>query len=234
MEEILNKEVKEATKKKFYKDLENKVRLVFFTQEPKRLIVPEHLKGQECLFCKETRQLLTEVCSLSEKIGLEILDFQGDKEMASVYGIDKIPATIILGEKDYGLRFFGIPSGYEYTSLVEAIIDVSKGKTNLSQNTKEALKAIQMDIHIQVFVTPTCPYCAMAVRFGHQFALECERIKADMIESTEFPHLAQKYSVFGVPKTIINETISIDGAVPEETFLENVLKATTRESQGLK
>lgn len=234
MEEILNKEVKEATKKKFDEDLENKVRLVFFTQEPKRLIVPEHLKGQECLFCKETRQLLTEVCSLSEKIGLEILDFQGDKEMASVYGIDKIPATIILGEKDYGLRFFGIPSGYEYTSLVEAIIDVSKGKTNLSQNTKEALEAIQMDIHIQVFVTPTCPYCAMAVRLGHQFALECERIKTDMIESTEFPHLAQKYSVFGVPKTIINETISIDGAVPEETFLENVLQATTRESQDLK
>jgi glutaredoxin len=91
-----------------------------------------------------------------------------------------------------------------------------------------------MDIHIQIFVTPTCPYCAMAVRFGHQFALECERIKADMIESTEFPHLAQKYSVFGVPKTIINETIFIDGAVPEETFLENVLKVTTRESQGSK
>jgi len=234
MEEILNKEVKEATKKKFDEDLENKVRLVFFTQEPKRLIVPEHLKGQECFFCKETRQLLTEVCSLSEKIGLEIFDFQGDKEIASVYGIDKIPATIVLGEKDYGLRFFGIPSGYEYTSLIEAIIDVSKGKTNLSQSAKEALNAIQMDIHIQVFVTPTCPYCAMAVRLGHQFALECERIKADMIESTEFPHLVQKYSVFGVPKTIINETISIDGAVPEETFLENVLKATTRESQGLK
>ena len=234
MEEILNKEVKEATKKKFDEDLENKVRLVFFTQEPKRLIVPEYLKGQECLFCKETRQLLTEVCSLSEKIGLEIFDFQGDKEMASVYGIDKIPATVVLSEKDYGLRFFGIPSGYEYTSLVEAIIDVSKGKTNLSQNTKEALKAIQMDIHIQVFVTATCPYCTMAVRFGHQFALECEWIKADMIESTEFPHLAQKYSVFGVPKTIINETISIDGAVPEETFLENVLKAKTRESKGSK
>jgi glutaredoxin-like protein len=234
MEEMLNKEVREATKKKFDEDLENKVKLVFFTQEPKRLIVPEHIKGQECLFCKEARQLLTEVCSLSEKISLEILDFQGDKEIASGYGIDKIPATLVLGEKDYGLRFYGIPSGYEYTSLIEAIIDVSKGNTNLSQSTKEALGAIQMDIHIQVFVTPTCPYCSMAVRFGHQFALECEQIKADMIETTEFPYLAQKYSIFGVPKTIINETISIDGAVPEETFLENVLKATSKEHQDSK
>ena len=74
----------------------------------------------------------------------------------------------------------------------------------------------------------------MVVRFGHQFALECDRIKADMIESTEFPYLAQKYSVFGVPKTIINETISIDGAVPEETFLKNVLKAINKESQSTK
>ena len=234
MEEMLRREVKEATKKKFDEEIENKVKLVFFTQEPKRLIVPKHLKGQECLFCRETRQMLTEVCSLSEKIDLEIFDFEGDKEQVSVYRIDKIPATVVSGEKDYGLRFFGVPSGYEYTSLVEAIIDVSKGKTSLSQKTKETLKTIQKDIHIQVFVTPTCPYCPMVVRFGHQFALECDRIKADMIESTEFPHLAQKYSVFGVPKTIINETISIDGAVPEETFLKNVLKAINKESQSTK
>ncbi|MFQ6109721.1 MAG: thioredoxin family protein, partial [Candidatus Aminicenantales bacterium] len=71
----------------------------------------------------------------------------------------------------------------------------------------------------------------MAVRLGHQFALESERIRADMVESTEFPHLAQKYSVFGVPKTVINETISVDGAVPEETFLENVLRAVSQEER---
>ena len=181
MEEILNKDVREATRKKFNEEIENEIKLVFFTQEPKRLVVPEHLKGQECLFCRETRLLLTEVCSLSDKINLEILDFEGDKEKASVYGIDKIPATVVLGEKDYGLRFFGIPSGYEYTSLVEAIIDVSKGKTSLSQNTKEALRIIRKDIHIQVFVTPTCPYCPVAVRLGHQFALECDRVTTDMI-----------------------------------------------------
>lgn len=231
---MLIQEVKEATRKKFDEEMEEKVTLVLFTQEPSRLIVPEHLKGQECLFCKETRQLLSEISSLSDRIDLEIYDFEGDKEKSSAYGIDKIPATLILGKKDYGLRFFGIPSGYEYTSLVEAIIDVSKGKTSLSQKTKQALKTIEKDIHIQVFVTPTCPYCPMAVRLSHQFALECERIKADMVESTEFPHLALKYSVFGVPKTIINETTSVDGAVPEETFLESVLKAIATESEAPK
>jgi len=223
--EILNKEVIEATKKKFGEELENSVTLIFFTQEPSRLVVPEHLKGQECLYCKETRQLLEEVSALSDKIKLNIYDFEGDKEKANEYGIDKIPAIIILDEKDYGIRFFGIPSGYEYGSLIETIVDVSKGKTSLSQKTKDALKGIDKEIHIQVFVTPTCPYCPMAVRLGHQFALESPLIKSEMVESTEFPHLAQKYSVLGVPKTVINETIFIEGAVLEEAFLENVLKA---------
>jgi len=223
--ELLNKEVAEATKKKFNEEMEEKVTILFFSQEPSRLVVPDHLKGQECLFCKETRELLDEVSRLSDKIDLVVYDFLADKEKAAEYGIDKIPAIIIQRKEDYGIRFFGIPSGYEYTSLIEAVIDVSKGKTSLSQKTKEALKDIDKDIHIQVFVTPTCPYCSMAVRLGHQFALESPRITADMVESTEFPHLAQKYNIFGVPKTVINENVFLEGAVPEETFLEHVLKA---------
>jgi glutaredoxin-like protein len=223
--EILNKEVIEATKKKFGEELENSITLIFFTQEPSRLALPEHLKGQECMFCKETRQLLGEVSALSDKIKLTIYDFEGDKDKVNEYGIDKIPATVIMNKKDLGIRFFGIPSGYEYASLIETIVDVSKGKTGLSQKTKDALQGIDKDIHIQVFVTPTCPYCAITVRLGHQFALESPFLKSEMVEATEFPYLAQKYKVFGVPKTVINETIFIEGAVPEETFLEQVLKA---------
>jgi glutaredoxin-like protein len=223
--EILNKEVKNATQKKFNEEMEKKVTLLLFTQEPSRLVVPDHLKGQECLFCKETKELITEVSSLSDKIELIVYDFVSDKEKAEEFNIDKIPAVLLQGEEDLGIRFFGIPSGYEYTSFIEAIVDASKGKTGLNQKTKDALQAIDKDIHIQVFVTPTCPYCTTAVRLGHQFALESPHIKADMVESTEFPHLAQKYKVFGVPKTIINETLSVEGAVPEETFLEHVLKA---------
>jgi glutaredoxin-like protein len=229
--EILNKEVAEATKKSFDEKMEEKVTLLFFTQEPSRLVVPDHLKGQECLYCKETREMLNEVSRLSDKIELNVYDFLADKEKAEEYGVDKIPAIVILGKEDYGIRFFGIPSGYEYMSLIESIIDVSKGKTGLSQKTKDALKDIDKDIHIQIFVTPTCPYCGMAVRLGHQFALESSRIKADMVESTEFPHLAQKYSILGVPKTVVNENVFIEGAVPEETFLEHVLKALDPQEQ---
>ncbi len=223
--EMLNKEIKEATKKRFDEGLETKVTLLFFTQEPRRLVVPEYLKGQECLFCRETRAMLEEVRALSDKIELVVYDFLGDREKTAEYKIDKIPATAVMGKEDYGIRFFGIPSGYEYTSLVETIVDVSKGKTSLSQKTKDALKAIESDVHIQVYVTPTCPYCTLAVRLAQQFALESTRIRADMVEATEFPHLVQKYNVLGVPKTVINENTFIEGAVQEEVFLEHVLKS---------
>lgn len=223
--DILTKEVREATEQKFSETLVNKVKIIHITQEPNRLILPDHLKGQECMFCKETKSLLREVCSLSEKIELILYDFLADAEKAEEYNIEKIPATIITGNTANNVRIFGIPSGYEYISLIEAITDASKGNTNLKPETIEALRAIDKPIHIQTFVTPTCPYCTMSVRLGHQFALESSRIVADMVEATEFPHLAQKYNVIGVPRTIINESITVEGAVPEEVFLENVLKA---------
>jgi glutaredoxin-like protein len=229
--EILTKQVSEATQKRFTEELTDPVTLIHFTQEPSRLILPDHLKGHECMFCKETKALLNEVCSLSDKLNLVIYDFSADTDKAEEHGIDKIPATIITRNTMTNLRFFGIPSGYEYTSLIEAIVDASKGATSLKPETKEALRALYRDIHIQTFVTPTCPYCTMSVRLGHQMALESPRIVADMIESTEFPHLAQKYQVVGVPRTVINESITIEGAVPEETFLENVLKVVHTEEQ---
>jgi glutaredoxin-like protein len=222
---LLNSAVREATRKKFEAEMAAEVTLFHFTQEPSRLILLNPVGGQECFFCKETKQLLEEVAACSDKLELVVYDFKADKAKADEFGIDKIPATVVMAEKDAGIRIFGIPSGYEYTSLIEAVIDISKGQTSLTPKTKEALQAIDRDIHIQVFVTPTCPYCSIAVRLAHQFALESTFIKADMIESTEFPHLANKFNVYGVPKTVVNDTISFEGSVSEETFLENVLKA---------
>jgi len=164
--EILNDEVREATKKKFDDNLEEPVTLVHFTQEPSRLILPDSLRGQECHFCKETKALLQEVCSLSDKLVLEIFDFTGNKTEVEEFGVDKIPVTIVTQGASKNFRFFGIPSGYEYASLVEAIVDVSKGTTSLDDKTKEALKSVEEPIHIQTFVTPTCPYCTTAVRLG--------------------------------------------------------------------
>ncbi len=139
--------------------------------------------------------------------------------------MDKIPAVAVVGAEDYGVRFYGIPSGYEFTSLLHAIKSVAAGKPELSEETLQALAEIAEPVHMQVFVTPTCPYCPQAVVLAHHMAVASPMIRADMVEATEFPHLATKYQVMGVPRTVINETVHVEGAAPEPMVLEKLQEA---------
>ena len=196
-------------------ELERNVKLVFFTQD------------FECESCRQTHELLNELADLSDKMSLRVYDFIEDKEFVAKYQIDKIPALAVEGEKDYGIRYFGTPAGYEFAALLENIRDVSTGTVDLSQETVEELQEINSLIHIQVFVTPTCPYCPRAVRTAHKLAQANDWIQADMISAVEFPHLANKYDVFSVPKVIINEGIEFEGALPEKHFVQHVLMAAS-------
>lgn len=223
--EILNATVRDATRKKFEEELVGPVKLLHFSRESSRLILPGSMRGEDCPFCDETRRLLEEVAALSDRVSLEIVDIKENPARAGSFGIEMIPATIVMDAEDRGIRIYGIPSGYEYVSLLGAVLDVSRGRTSLAPETKAALQAVTKNIHIQVFITPTCAFCSAAVRLAHQFALESPFIRADMIESMEFPDLADRFQVRGVPKTVVNGTIAFEGAVPEAVFLENVLKA---------
>ena len=202
---------KEILKNRFKENLVDPVKIVMFTQEI------------ECRFCSDTRQLVQELAGLSDNISLELYDFVADSEKAKAYGIEKIPALAIIGKKDYGVRIYGIPYGYELQTLIEAVINVSKGTTNLSEKTKEILSDVKAPVHIQVFVTLTCPHCPVAAAVAHKLAIESDMIKTDVIESSEFPALAQKYSVIGVPKIVINEKIEFVGAFSEDLFAEHVV-----------
>ncbi|MGB9810878.1 MAG: protein disulfide oxidoreductase [Dictyoglomus turgidum] len=217
---LLKEEDRQYLENLFRENLKDKLKIILFSDKAagSKLVVPGRV---ECPYCQQTREILEELVSLSDKLELEIHDFLTDEILAKKYNVDKIPA--ILFEKNnnvLGVRYFGIPSGYEFSSLIEDIIDISRGETQLSPNTKAFLATVDKPVHIQVFVTPTCPYCPRAVRLAHQFAMENPLITADMIEAIEFPHLAEKYDVTGVPKTIINEKVEIEGAVPENVFLE--------------
>lgn len=182
-------------------------------------------QSSECQFCKETKQLLEEVEELSDKIEVQVHDLVDDKEVAEEYGIRRIPATVIMGRADYGIRFYGIPSGYEFNTLIEDIVAVSNEAPGLSEAVMEKLERIEEPVHMQVFVTPTCPYCPAAVRTAHAFAMASEMITADMVEAVEFPQMANRYNVMGVPKTVINETTEVEGAAPEELVVAKVLEA---------
>ncbi|MBI4297928.1 MAG: thioredoxin family protein [Chloroflexi bacterium] len=204
---------------KFDRELVGEVPITLYTQKSAGSV----LLGLECAYCQQTQELLEDLAGLSPKLHLEVMDFVVDAGKAQKEGVDKIPA-ILMG-KGRRLRFFGLPSGYEFAATIETMVDVSRGSTSLSQATKEGLKKIDKPVHLQVFVTPTCPYCPQAARLAHQMALESPLITADVVEITEFPHLAQRYRVQGVPKVVINDKVEFVGAQPEAQFLSYVLTA---------
>jgi glutaredoxin-like protein len=178
---------------------------------------------EDCSYCSQTKTLLQEITPLNDNISLEIYDYQTNSDKAQTLGIDKTPGIAIVGAKDYGVRIYGAPYGYELPTLIEAIINVSKGKTNLTQKTKDILVDVKKPVHIQVFVSLTCPHCPKAGAIAHKIAIENEFIKADVIDSNEFTDLALKYNVMGVPKIVINEQIEFVGAFNEDLFAEHVL-----------
>ena len=124
-------------------EMVNPVRLVHFTQE------------LNLEYGRETQQLLEELAELSDKLSLEVCNFLLDKEKAAEYRVDKVPATVVRDGQDHGIRFYGIPAGYEFSTLLDAILAVSSGDSGLEEETREKLQQITSPLHLEVFVTPT-------------------------------------------------------------------------------
>lgn len=129
------------------------VTLVHFTRHTSRVVVPG---GEPCPSCDDTEALLGELAGTSDHLALEVHDIAAEPDLALAHGIDKVPATVLVGPGARGLvRLFGLPSGYEFATLLEDLIDVSAAHDDLSDDTRAVLDALTRDVHLQVFVTPT-------------------------------------------------------------------------------
>ncbi len=200
--------------------LKNPVRLIVFTQD------------MECQFCRENRQLAEEVAGLSDKLSLEVYNFLLDKEKVEEFKVERVPALIVAGEQDYGIRFYGVPAGFEFSSLIAAIQSVGARDSGLRPETREKLASLKTPVTIDVFVTLTCPYCPMMVSLAHRFAMASELITASAIDAQEFPVLANYYDVLAVPKTVLNRSKGFEGAVAEERLVNEVLQVTETAGRG--
>jgi glutaredoxin-like protein len=189
------------------------VKLVIFTQT------------FECPNCQTSRQLLEEVAALSDQISVEVHDFVTDPEKVKEYAIDKIPAVAVVGERDYGLRFYGVPAGYEFTTLIHTVRMVGGAGSQLDEKVQAELRSLTQPVHMQVFVTPTCPFCPTAAAIAYEMAYVSPMIRTDVIESTEFPFLSVKYQIAGVPRTIINENTMVEGAATPDAVWAKIQEA---------
>ena len=153
---------KQATK--LLSELPNPVKLVMFTQE------------MECPTCRDARSLTEEIAGLSDRLSVEVYNLMIDREKAEEYGVDKVPTVCIVGARDHGIRFHGIPAGYEFTSLMAGIKAVSEGDSGPGPATRQRLAGLNEPVDINVFVTLTCPYCPTVADLAQRFAIESEEI----------------------------------------------------------
>ena len=140
---ILQPRDEDAVRKEFQR-IAGPVKLVVFSQE---LVAAD--------LCRQNEQLMREVAALSDRISIETLNPAVDRERAAAYGIDQVPATVVEGARDYGVRFLGMPAGYEFSNLIDSIVAVSSGEAALQDDTKASLAALTGDVQIKVFSTPT-------------------------------------------------------------------------------
>ena len=219
MEKFLNEQVVSQIGQTFAQ-MKEPVQILFFGSR------------DNCEYCADTHQLLEEVVAIDEKLGLSIYDFQDNADVAGRFNVGKTPAIVIAARDgdqitNFGIQYSGIPSGHEFSTLINDIVLVSGRDSGLSADAREFLKNLDKPLHLQVFVTPTCPHCPRAVLLAHQMAMENPAmIRAEGIEATEFPELANQFNVRGVPQTVINAGLgTVVGAMPEKNLLAEIRQA---------
>ncbi len=212
---LLNLEVRTQLKDIFSKELKEQVNLKLFSQ------------AIGCETCQVAEELLKELADVDpEKIKLEVYSPLIDREVSQKYGIDRVPTIVIEGDKDYGIRYIGLPAGLEFTTLVQGIVQVSKREPRLSEKTVEMLKGIDLPMEIMVFVTTSCGYCPSAAITAMNFAMTNDNITALIVDASENMDLAERFQVVGVPKIVINRGLAeFVGAQPENNFLGYVISA---------
>lgn len=209
---LLNDEVRQEVGK-MLQEMVAPVKLVIFTE-------PTH-----CEYCTEIVQLAEEVASLSDRLSVEVYDFTQDAAPVAEYKIDKAPALAIVGAKDYGLRYFGLTAGYEFSTLLNGILTASHGYSDLDPETKQFLSTLTQPVDIQVFVTTSCPYCPRSAVVAYAMAVESDLVRAEVIEAGEFSDLAEQFQVMGVPLNVINGRERIEGAAPPQMVVDAIKTA---------
>jgi glutaredoxin-like protein len=220
MEKLITADIAQQITELF-ETLDKPVEILFFS------------KQSGCQNCAEIEQLVSEVAELSPLLSYQMLDVDVDKDTASLYNVEDAPVLVIAARDDelidYGVRFLGAPAGHEFTSLIHDLLYVSRRSTDLTEETRAYLDELKEPVLLQVFVTPTCPYCPQAVLLAHQMALESSLVQAEMVESTEFYELANQFNVRGVPQTTINSgKATVVGAVPEQSLLQHIEQAIAK------
>lgn len=217
MEPLLNDDVKEQVRP-MLADLVHEVELKVYTGGT--IVVPG---GDATGYQDETLALLREVAELSDKVTVSEASLVDDEE-AKEAGITRAPTILFrrMGETRTNVRFLGLPSGYEFTTLLEGIRMVGSDEAY-----EDKVGELAEPTLLQTFVTPTCPYCPRSIITTFELAMANDNVIAEGVEASEFPVLSQTYRISSVPDTIIGGSNQhrVLGAQPKKQFVEAIQSA---------
>jgi glutaredoxin-like protein len=211
----------DAIAHKFDAELASPVKIDFFTERNLGITLPGKTP---CQYCKPAREMLQELAGLSDLISLRLHYFEDNPPEKATFGIERVPGVVLRGRGPSHVTFYGMPAGTEFPMFLESIIDVSRNEVLLSEESVQALETIAADISLRVFVTPTCQYCPAMMRIAFQMAMVSPHVRAETIEVTEFPELAERYQVRAVPLTVIADQVAIPGMVDEKDVVKELMK----------
>jgi glutaredoxin-like protein len=202
--------------------LAGRVRIDYFTQQPSPIVVPGR---EDCRFCGEVEGALRDIAALHEKVSLQVHEFAGAPKGAQRLGVKRVPCTVIRGQANRALRFYGLPGGVQFPVLVETIIMASQ-PVALDRSVAAKLKKLREPVQLSVFVTPVCQYSAPVAATAFRMALASAQVKAEVVEISEFPELVQRFGVTATPTTIIDGRVAVRGALDEAALAAHVLAST--------
>lgn len=209
--------------RKLFKDLERDVHLTVYTRK------------LECPACEDTEAILKELVGLSDRLKVTFLNSETDRDKAERDGVEMTPAVIVSDGTHSRVKFYGTPSGYEFSSLLTAIVDSGGAGEPLSDDSVEFLDSeLDRDLRLRVFVTPTCPHCPASAVLASRMARHSPRVEAEIIESNEFPELSKEFRVQGVPRMVIDRQFYAEGALPESMVVQALRQGLREDPSGEK
>jgi len=197
-----------------FSELEKPVKLLLFIRE------------SECLHCSEAREILAELADITHKVTLETYNFAINKEKAAEFNIQRVPAIVPISNKDYGIRYYGLPTRLEFEYFLKNIVDISRGRTEMSDAHRGSVQAFASPLHVQLFVHGESGFGSDTMCNLARMAVESERLSVDFIDPLAFPELVKKYHIKGVPFAVVDEKMNFYAAMSKDELLDQLEKAS--------
>lgn len=207
-------------------ELKGRVRIDYFTQRKLAIVVPGR---EECRFCEEIGAALTEIAALHPRIALRVHEFGEARAEAARLGVQRVPCTVVRGQANRPLRFYGLPGGQQFATLIETIIVSSLPGAEVEAAARAVLRKLREPVQVSVFVTPACEYSAAVADAAYRMALAQSQVKAEVVEITEFPELVERFAVTATPTTVIDGRIVVRGLVDETELAVHIVRSAEGE-----